>query len=221
MEILKNIHRIDNIFYNNVYLITEDTVVLIDTGFRLNAKRIITYIKNKTNKLDFIILTHYHPDHTGSVNIIANYFGITPFIHFFDIYHFKKIHPESSRIYKFLDYISLKYQNSIRKFQTLQEEYAFPVLGGLKVIYTPGHTPGSISLYSKTRKTLFTGDSLQVKRGHIRKPNPIFYCNPTLAEKSIKRLLGLQFNHLLPSDGEYIIDIKKPLKYEKRDKNKG
>jgi len=211
MEILKNIHRIDKIFYNNVYLITEDIVVLIDTGFRLNAKRIITYIKNKTNKLDFIILTHYHPDHTGGVNIIANYFGSIPFIHFLDVYHFRKVYPKASKIYKFLDYISLKYQSSIGDIQTLKEGYEFPVLGGLKVIHTPGHTPGSISLYSKERKILFTGDSLQVKGGRIRKPNPTFYCNPLLAEKSIKRLLSLQFKHLLPSDGEFIININKPL----------
>lgn len=45
------------------------------------------------------------------------------------------------------------------------------ILGGLRVVHSPGHTPGSICLYSASRKVLFSGDAL-VNRGELSGPNP-------------------------------------------------
>lgn len=37
------------------------------------------------------------------------------------------------------------------------------IIGNLTVIATPGHTPGSISLYDANHKILIVGDALQTK----------------------------------------------------------
>ena len=41
----------------------------------------------------------------------------------------------------------------------------FPVLGGLQVIPTPGHTAGSISLYAPQKKLLFIADAINKRHG--------------------------------------------------------
>ncbi|HEX6923598.1 MAG TPA: MBL fold metallo-hydrolase, partial [Bacillales bacterium] len=48
---------------------------------------------------------------------------------------------------------------------TVEDGEELPFGGGLTVIFTPGHTPGHISLYHKQSKTLITGDALIAENG--------------------------------------------------------
>jgi glyoxylase-like metal-dependent hydrolase (beta-lactamase superfamily II) len=56
--------------------------------------------------------------------------------------------------------------------------------GGTKVIFTPGHTPGHLSLYLERSKVLIAGDALRAQRGSLNGPNPAMTlemgtpCNP-------------------------------------------
>jgi glyoxylase-like metal-dependent hydrolase (beta-lactamase superfamily II) len=47
--------------------------------------------------------------------------------------------------------------------ELLSDGQVLPVLGGLHVINTSGHTPGHISLYAPAAKILFCGDSMVVE----------------------------------------------------------
>ena len=71
----------------------------------------------------------------------------------------------------------------------------------LKIIHTPGHSPGSISLYLPEKKLLFTGD-LVFKGGIGRTDLP--GGNGSLLKESIKRLSELEFEWLLPGHGDII-----------------
>ena len=133
----------------NAYLLADpDTkeACLIDPGAdHKNIKKIID--KNGFD-LKFIINTHGHGDHIGS----NGNFGVPIYIHSLDkdfltdprknlspLIMLKIISPEASRLLEDGDTIEL---GSLR----------------LKVIHTPGHTPGSISL--KLGGIAFTGDTL-------------------------------------------------------------
>jgi glyoxylase-like metal-dependent hydrolase (beta-lactamase superfamily II) len=59
----------------------------------------------------------------------------------------------------------------------------------LKVIETPGHTPGGISLYCKKAKILFTGDTIFEKGGVGR--TDFAYANNNHLMDSIRKLLKL------------------------------
>ena len=72
-----------------------------------------------------------------------------------------------------------------------------PVLGGLRVLHTPGHTPGSICLYSATRRLLIVGDLLQRMRGQVTLPNHFFTDDMGLARRSIARLAELDVETIL------------------------
>jgi glyoxylase-like metal-dependent hydrolase (beta-lactamase superfamily II) len=77
------------------------------------------------------------------------------------------------------------------------------VLGGLEVIHTPGHTPGSVCLYARGPRILFTGDVLQVRFGRLAFASPIFSHDHAQARASVQRLTHLEvdmiaFSHYRP-----------------------
>jgi len=72
----------------------------------------------------------------------------------------------------------------------------------LKIFHTPGHSPGSISLYWAEKKALFTGD-LIFKNGVGRTDLP--GGNGKELKESIKRLEELDVEYLLSGHGEVII----------------
>jgi len=69
------------------------------------------------------------------------------------------------------------------------------------VLHTPGHSPGSVSLYWPEQKLLFTGD-LIFKDGLGRTDLPGGDGN--LLKESIKRLAGLDVEWVLPGHGDII-----------------
>jgi glyoxylase-like metal-dependent hydrolase (beta-lactamase superfamily II) len=85
----------------------------------------------------------------------------------------------------------------------LNDGDVLPTLGGLEAIHTPGHTPGSVCLYARGPRILFTGDVLQVRRGHLAFASPIFSHNHAQARASVLRLTHLDvdtiaFSHYRP-----------------------
>ena len=78
-----------------------------------------------------------------------------------------------------------------------------PILGGLRVVHTPGHTPGSICLYAEGHKLLFVGDTLQVIRGKVTFASTVFSEDLPLARSSVARMAALDvetiaFSHYPP-----------------------
>jgi glyoxylase-like metal-dependent hydrolase (beta-lactamase superfamily II) len=80
-------------------------------------------------------------------------------------------------------------------------------IGGLEfqVLHTPGHSPGSISLYWPQHKALFSGD-LVFKEGIGRTDLP--GGDGEQLKKSINRLAGLEIEWVLPGHGEIISGLE-------------
>jgi glyoxylase-like metal-dependent hydrolase (beta-lactamase superfamily II) len=74
-----------------------------------------------------------------------------------------------------------------------------PALGGLRVVHTPGHTPGSICLYAPRDRILFTGDALQVTRGRLDFANTVASTDIAEARRSVARLATLDVETIVPS----------------------
>jgi glyoxylase-like metal-dependent hydrolase (beta-lactamase superfamily II) len=75
----------------------------------------------------------------------------------------------------------------------------------LKVFHTPGHSPGSVSLYWPDQKLMFTGD-LVFKEGIGRTDLP--GGNGSVLKESIKKLAELEIEWLLPGHGDIISGAK-------------
>ena len=76
-------------------------------------------------------------------------------------------------------------------FTPLADGDVLPVLGGLEVIHTPGHTPGSVCLYARQRGLLFVGDVLQRRFGRVSAASGLYSDDHAAARSSVQRLAGL------------------------------
>ena len=73
MEIVSKIHRVPDVNGSNCVLMEGEELALVDTGIAGNADAIIRYIESigrKPSELKYIILSHYHFDHSGSANAL-------------------------------------------------------------------------------------------------------------------------------------------------------
>lgn len=124
--------------------------IIIDPGFETHteAAQISKYLENEALKLKFIVNTHGHPDHTCGNGIVKEKFKVPILIHEGDA------HMLGTVAAKFFGF-----KNSPPADVLLKDgdTISFGSLS-LKVMHTPGHSPGSISLLGE--KEVFTGDTL-------------------------------------------------------------
>jgi glyoxylase-like metal-dependent hydrolase (beta-lactamase superfamily II) len=142
-------------FETNGYVVAEsdrDEAYLIDAppGSLEIYKRIL-----KREKLvpKALLLTHSHWDHTADTVAITEDFLIPVYVHSLDAENVKR--PGSDRL-------PLFFTIEGKEPDFLLEEGQVLSLGSLelKVIHTPGHTPGGVCFYLKKDKILFSGDTL-------------------------------------------------------------
>lgn len=163
---------------NNSYLLLTKKPVIIDPSE--NAKVVLNNLKGhiKPKDLEYIILTHFHEDHTLVTPIIKKETNAEVLIHELDA--------------GFLDF---KPDRKLKGGEILN-------LGDceLKVIHTPGHTPGSICLYEEKSKVLFSGDTIFPNGGVGR--TDLLGGNTQQLIESVERLCELDVKVLYPGHDE-------------------
>jgi len=146
-----------------VYLIFGDSIHLIDSGVAGSESIIWEYIQKQgrePKEVSTLILTHSHPDHIGAARSIKSQTGCIIFAH---------KHEQN-----WIEDTELQFNDRpVPGFQTLVEgpvEVDNLVDGGeilelekdiiCRIMHTPGHSKGSISLLFEEEKSLFTADAL-------------------------------------------------------------
>jgi len=76
---------------------------------------------------------------------------------------------------------------------------------GLRIITTPGHTPGSISVLDETGGVLVAGDALGTSAGTVQGSNPQFTEDMGAALESVAKLGTFEFETLLVGHGDPIL----------------
>lgn len=76
---------------------------------------------------------------------------------------------------------------------------------GLKIIATPGHTPGSISVLDEAGGILAAGDALGTSGGAVQGSNPQFTDDMDAALASVAKLGTFEFETLLVGHGDPIV----------------
>lgn len=180
----------------NTYLIQGETISLIDTGPQTqNAidtlRRKLEEIGYQIKDIDEVIITHGHLDHYGMSNLIEEESGASVYMHKEDASIVSALHSKNIEVFS-----SLKRSMSLsgvpegiisrimalfkshENFGKLAKKINYVNEGEvldfgeymLKVIHSPGHSPGSICLLEEGRRILFSGDTLIEDIS----PNPIY-----------------------------------------------
>ncbi|HKW78647.1 MAG TPA: MBL fold metallo-hydrolase [Candidatus Limnocylindria bacterium] len=199
MEVAPNIHAV-RVIGANAFLIVEDEVTLIDAGHRgsLNmVRRYMQHVGRPMSDITRIVCTHGHPDHIGGVEEIARVSGAQVLMHPADMERlrirlrdvFSSGRPAPGAI--------IAYLTRAPEASPVGDGDVIPALGGMQVVHTPGHTPGSICLYAPSRRLVIVGDMLQRMRGVVTFPNYVFTDDMGEARRSIARLAGLDIDTIL------------------------
>ena len=180
----------------NSYWIGGEIPILIDPGHQHLVKSLITQMekdKNRFEDIRLIIATHVHPDHFEASQTFARA-GVL-----------MALHPEEE---KFMQEVGGDFYRAfgmempeIKVDFFLQEGELKLGAKSLQILHTPGHSPGSISLYWPEKKALFTGDAVfSMGVGRTDFPGG----DGNLLRESIERLARLDAEWLLSGHGEVI-----------------
>jgi glyoxylase-like metal-dependent hydrolase (beta-lactamase superfamily II) len=182
----------------NVYLIKEDPITLIDTGPK--TKSAIDALRGGLTRegltvanIRRIVLTHAHEDHCGlarSLRDEAN--DAQVFVHKWETGHRagRLEHEENLRLLQRagvpdqeIDSMRRLYDDVRQYADSLEDDHVSELVdgaelefesGALRIVHTPGHTPGSCSFLREADRTIIAGDCV-LKR---ITPNPVISPDP-------------------------------------------
>ncbi len=205
----------------NVYLIKEDPLTLIDAGPKTPQAQNALREKLRRHGVEFkdiqrIVLTHAHEDHCGLAKQIRDEAkNAEIFVHGWETGHLfgRLAHEEHRNLMRrsgvpdsvFQEMQSIYGEISLLtdalsdgEFTKLTDAQQLEFASGtLKVLHTPGHTPGSCSFVREANRTLIVGDCV-LKR---ITPNPIVAPDPFDSNKRFKSL------------AEYLVSLAKIRSY--------
>ncbi len=179
-----NVDTFSLTYEGNTYLIHSDNETVVDLGSIAIAKKL------PLNEVKNIILTHVHFDHTGGLGGIKTNARIM-------------MHTEDAKLVGTVATASNFYGKSPPEFNIdlLLKDGDLIDIGGsiLRVVHTPGHTPGSICLYELESKSLFSGDTI-FPHGGIGRTDLVGGSSKALVT-SIERLMKFDVEVLYPGHG--------------------
>ena len=199
MEISKGVEMLHLEFYGNIIhptlLWDQEMAVLIDTGFpgQIEDLRVaMEKVGVSFDKLKVIILTHQDIDHIGSLPEILQEFGSN-----IKVYAHELDKPYIQGDLPLLKDGHIENPPKGKVNDTLIDGQELSYCGGIRVIYTPGHTPGHISLYLKQSKTLIAGDSMYSVNGIIGGIHAPTVLDLKEARLSLKKYLDLDIESVV------------------------
>lgn len=180
----------------NVYLISGDSLILIDSGAGIDNS-VIESIKNlgfDPKKIKMVINTHTHWDHAGGNRRIQEISGCKIAIHENGIPLLEREQwPHGLKV-------------EIGKVDMLLKDNDKINAGNceIKVIHTPGHSPDSICLFMEYegKRILFSGDTAQAW-GQLGVMD--IETDFKAYKKSLEKLANLRIDVLLPGHGLVIV----------------
>ncbi|RCR70822.1 MBL fold metallo-hydrolase [Larkinella punicea] len=235
-DVAEDVRGIKNGFVN-VYFIGESQPggkwVLIDTGTPSGADLILKKAREwfgDENPPQAIVLTHGHFDHAGSLEALLKVWGTVPvYAHPLEMPFLQgKSHyppPDPSVGGGAMAYLSWMFPTAPYHFgdriQPVPADGLIPELPDWKVIHTPGHSPGHISLFRESDRSLVAGDAftntdqnsafaVMTQKEELHGPPAYFTIDWEAAKRSIQELAALNPTSAGTGHGKAIQGIQLP-----------
>jgi len=158
-----------------------------------------------------IVLTHQDLDHVGSLSALARASGARVLAHeaeapFIDgSLQPRFAEPEVlERRPEFLPVVESLRPTPVD--QLLTDGERLDLAGGVRVVSTPGHTPGHLCLYLERSRTLIAGDALIAHRGRVYGPSVEFSADLAAARRSVLKLAELDVRAIVCYHGGVVDD---------------
>jgi glyoxylase-like metal-dependent hydrolase (beta-lactamase superfamily II) len=206
----------------NLYLVGESAsrFILVDAGMHGYAENIRKAVENRFGSVAaplYIALTHGHFDHAGSAAALAKHWRIPIYAHRMELPYItgKSNYPPPdptvggamSLLGRFFPNRKVNLNGMVRPLGD-----TLPGMEEWQVLFTPGHTPGHVSFFRRSDRTLLAGDafttvdldsfgSMATKKEEVSRPPAFFTCDWQKAHESVERLADLAPRVLAPGHG--------------------
>lgn len=182
----------------------EKDAILIDTGLPGMLGQIQAAMEQAGvpfQQLRAVILTHQDLDHIGSLPAIleAAGGGVEVYAHALEQPYIEGQRPllkslPPGALEKLPPHVRAMFANppKARVDKLLEDGQVLPYCGGIRAIFTPGHTLGHISLYLEEQQVLVTGDAMVYANGALQGPVPQVTHDVETAVQSLQKFSGLQ-----------------------------
>ena len=185
------VHKVSGAaFDGNVYLVLDEKPILVDAGMMAGPtlKNIKKFIDPA--KIELIVLTHCHHDHSGAAPALKEATGARLMLSEKEV---GCIGDELASV----AYLFGQQAPEYKVDETLKEGMVLDIgEWKLEVMETPGHSTGSLCLYERTEKVLFSGDTV-FPDGNIGRTDMFGGSTDELA-RSIQRLTELDVRVMYP-----------------------
>lgn len=188
---------------SSVFLLLDERVTIVDSGPPGSARRILGALRRvgrSPDHVEQIIITHYHPDHVGGLAGLLNHVPARVGLHAVEapVVCGDAPMPAPLRFPRLARALSpgMRWVRRCAVDTLLHDGDELPVLGGLRIVHTPGHTPGHIALLLPERGVLIAGDALQFGAMGVLPPAKLVTADWLEALHSIRRLSMLEFDVL-------------------------
>ena len=181
----------------NTYVIDGEMTVLIDPGHSRHVPHLFHQMEGdgiSSEEIDLVILTHSHPDHFEGLEAFLN----KPIKIAMNQEEERYLQESGKLLFEMMGQPLPEYRVDFY----LKEGELHLGKELFHVYQTPGHSPGSLSIYWPERKVLFTGDL--IFHGGIGRTD-FQEGNSKLLMESIEKMSTLDTELLLPGHGDVVM----------------
>jgi glyoxylase-like metal-dependent hydrolase (beta-lactamase superfamily II) len=231
-EIAPGVFYVPALMANLYFVGDQNGWVMVDAGTPGTATRIRMAANTVfgDRKPDAIVLTHGHFDHVGALRELAESWDVPVFAHPLEFPYLDgrdDYPPPDPTVGGFMAQLSRMFPkkgiNVGHRLRPVMIDNTVPHMPGWRVVHTPGHAPGHISLFRDSDRTLIAGDAvITIDQEHAGKvlsqqreihPPPLYFTiDWDQATASVGKLAQLRprvlaTGHGLPMAGEEVADL--------------